>query len=201
MENALMDRIKTQAKNLKTLSEELQVQMALGKAEALDIVEKERKTFSKYINKQRVEFAKAENESNENRRVFLSCVEDLETALFTEVPTKTKEYDKYKDDILNKIYKLEDVLRKSYPEMGESMQEHLEIFKSKMDAFRLNLALHDKDNPEKVEKIRVEFTEKLEEIRKVLSQKEHTHSKIDNFMEDISESFNFLKRAVSDLSK
>ena len=201
MEKAIIDRIKNQAKNLKTLAEELQVQMALGKAEAKDVIEKEKKVLSDYINQQRNEIAKAENKSNENRRIFLSYVEDLETVLFMEIPGKAKAYDKYKDNVLNKIYKLEEVLRDSYPEMSEKMQENLDGFKSKMDAFRVNLALHDKDNPEKVEKIRAEFTEKLEEVRKVLSGKEQNQSKIDNFVEDISESFNYLKRAITELSK
>ena len=201
MENTILDRIKTQARNLQMLTDELQVQMALGKAEARDIIEKERKTFSKYINEQRREFVKVENESNENRRTFLSCVEDLESALFDKIPEGTQEYDNYKDGLLNKVYKLEEVIRDNYPEMPEGMQDNLDVFKAKMDAFRVNLALHDKDNPEKVEKIRGEFTEKLEEIRNLLSNKEETHSKLDNFVEDISESFNYLKRAISELSK
>jgi len=33
-----------------------------------------------------------------------------------------------------------------------------------------------------------------------LSSKEEAQSKLDNFMEDISESFNYLKRAIADLS-
>ena len=200
MENAIIDRIKTQARSLKTLSEELQVQMALGKAEARDLIEKERKNLTKYINTQKSEIEKAENIKNENRREFLSCVEDLESVLFSEVPTEAKEYDDYKDNLLNKVYKLEEEVRDNYPAMNEKMQEMLDAFKAKMDAFRVNLALHDKDNPEKVDKIRNEFTERLGEIRKVLSDKEEAQSKLDNFMEDISESFNYLKRAIADLS-
>lgn len=200
MENAIIDRIKTQARNLKTLTDELQVQMALGKAEARDIIETEKKNLTKYINTQRQEIAKAENITNEKRRSFLSCVEDVEAALFSDIPTATKKYDEYKDDLLNKIYKLEEEVRNNYPSMNDKMQEMLDLFKAKMDAFRVNLALHDKDNPEKVDMIRSEFTDRLSEIRKVLNDKEEAQSKLDNFMEDISESFNYLKRAIADLS-
>lgn len=200
MENAIINRIKDQARSLKTLSEELQVQMALGKAEARDLIEKERKTLSKYINQQRKQIAEAGNVSNENRRTFLTCVEDLESALYSEVPTDTAEYDTYKNNILHNVYKLEEEVRSNYPAMNEKMQEMLDAFKAKMDAFRVNLALHDKDNPEKVERIRNEFTEKLGEIRSVLDDKEDAQSKLDNFMEDISESFNYLKNAIANLS-
>jgi len=200
MENPIIDKIKLQAKSLKTLAEALQVQMALGKAEARDLIEVERKNLSKYINTQRQEIAKAENITNDNRRTFLSCVEDLESALYREVPSVPKEYDAYKNDVLNKIYKLEEEVRSNYPTMNVKMQDTLDSFKAKMDAFRVNLALHDKDNPEKVEKIRNEFTDRLGEIRKVLNEKEEAQSVLDNFMEDISESFNYLKRAIADLS-
>ena len=71
------------------------------------------------------------------------------------------------------------------------------------DASRKRLADYEiwKDNPEKVEKIRIDFTERLGEIRKVLNEKEEAQSKLDNFMDDISESFDFLKRAIAELSK
>jgi hypothetical protein len=200
MENAIIDRIKSQAKNLRTLTDELQVQMALGKAEAKDVIENERKTLSKYINSHKKEIERVEGLSDKNRRTFLSCVEDLESALYTEVPTATKSYDKYKNDILSKIYRLEEEVRTSYSGMNEEMQSNLDLFKAKMDAFRVNLALHDKDNPSQVEKIKNEFTERLGEIRNVLSEREQAQSKLDNFVEDISESFNYLKRAIADLS-
>lgn len=200
MENVFIGKIKDQARNLKVLSEELKVQMALGKAEARDLIEKEKKVFSDYINTQRQEIAKLDKAENETRRTFLSCVEDLETILYSDVPEDPKAYDAYKDSILNKVYKLEEEVRDNYPDLSSKMQDKMDDFKAKMDAFRVNLALHDKDDPEKVEKVKAEFTEKLEEIRKKLSSKEVVQTKLDNFVEDISESFDYLKRAIADLS-
>ena len=84
--------------------------------------------------------------------------------------------------------------------MGVDMQDELDVFKAKMDAFRVNIALHDKDDPEKVEKIRTEFTEKLTDIRSMLNNREQAQTKLDNFVEDITESFNYLKRAIADLA-
>ncbi len=85
--------------------------------------------------------------------------------------------------------------------MSDEMQDTLEAFKAKMDAFRVNLALHDKDDPEKVQNIKTDLTNKLEDIRVLLSKREEDQSKLDNFVEDISESFNYLKRAIENLSK
>jgi len=200
MEIAIMDRLKSQARNLQTLSDELRVQMALGKAEAKDVIEAERKTLSQYISKQKKEISKIEDSTNENRKEFLTSVETLESALSSEIPSTVKKYDKYKNEILNKIYKLEEEIKENYPDVSASTQESLNLFKNKMDAYRVNLALHDKDNPEKVEKIRNDFTTKLGEIREVLSNRENAQSKLDNFVEDISESFTYLKRAIANLS-
>lgn len=200
MENVLLDRIKKQTQTLKVLSEELQVQMALGKAEARDLVERERKNLATFINKQRVEIGKISEETSEGRRDFLTCVENLESNLNEEIPTKVNKYDAYKNQVLQNIYELEEEVRKNYPGMTANMQKNLDNFKAKMDAFRVNLALHDKDDPEKVERIRKEFSEKLVEVRELLGAQETAETKLDHFVEDIGESFNYLKRAISNLS-
>lgn len=200
MGNVIVDRVKKEAVKLQTLADELQVQIALGKAEAKDLIEKERKTLSKYISHQRNELAKEEKRSTENRRAFLTCVEDLEAILEEPIPAKPKAYDTYKNSVLLKVYELEEELRENYPTMESEMKETLRAFKVKMDAFRVNLALHDIDDPVKVKGVKLEFTEKLDEVRGLLSKEETAQSKLDNFVDDVSESFNYLKRAIGNLS-
>lgn len=200
MENAILERVMNQTKNLKTLTEELQVQMALGKAEARDLIEKERKNLSKYINKQKKELTDNLSISNDNKKEFLHTIENLEIKLNSTVPTESLVYDQYKSEVLQNVYQLEEELKKNYSSMGQEMKENLDVFKNKMDAFRVNLALHDKDDPEKVEKIRNEFSQKLEEVSNLLGERETAQTKLDNFVEDISESYKFLKKAITDLA-
>jgi hypothetical protein len=200
MENPIVERVKSQAKNLKILSEELKVQMALGKAEARDLVERERKTFTKYINRQRQEIEKIESENSESRRDFLTAVENLESSLFEEVPSKVRAYESYKKTVMENIFKLEEQIRDNYPSLNQDVQETLDTFKAKLDAFRVNLALHDKDDPETVKNVKADLTNKLDDIRILLSKQEESQSRLDNFVEDITESFNYLKRAIADLS-
>ncbi len=201
MENAIINKVKNQANHIKTWSDELQVQMALGKAEARDSIERERKNLSKYFHNQKNEIDKIASENTDNRRNFLTTVENLESSLNQKTPTEVAEYDSYKNDLLSKIYKLEDEVKSNYPTLGPDMQNNLENFKAKMDAFRVNLALHDKDNPEKVAVLRSEFTDRLTKIRTLLNNQETAQTKLDNFVQDISESYSYLKRAISDLSK
>jgi hypothetical protein len=200
MENAILERVMNQTKNLKTLTQELQLQMALGKAEARDLVEQERKNLSNYINKQKKELTNNLSASNENKKEFLNTVENLEIKLNSTVPTDSLVYDQYKSEVLQNVYQLEEELKKNYSSMGLEMKENLDTFKNKMDAFRVNLALHDKDDPEKVEKIRNEFSEKLEKVSNLLGERETAQTKLDNFVEDISESYKFLKKAITDLA-
>lgn len=200
MENAIFEKLKGQFKNLKVLSEELQVQMALGKAEAKDLVDREKKELTNFFNKQKRQIERFETSAMENRRAFLTAVENLESALHAEIPEDKIKYDMYKDRILKNIYKLEEVTREHFPQVEDEMRETLEVFKAKMDAFRVNLALHDKDDPEKVRQIKREFSEKVAEIRTTLAKKEEAQTKLENFFEDLSESFNYLKKAISDLS-
>jgi hypothetical protein len=200
MANSIIERVKNEGRNLQTLYDELQVQMALGKAEARDLLEVERKKLKTYINKQREELNKSSSMVAEDRREFLTCVEDLESVLNEEVPTKAKMYDAYKNKLLSKVYALEEEVRENFPAVSANMQEVLTSFKAKMDAFRVNLALHDKDDPEKVERIRAEFTDKLAEIRLLLSERETAQTRLDNFVEDLSSSFSYLKRAIADLT-
>lgn len=201
MENVIVQKAKQQFRNLKALSEELEVQMALGKAEARDLMESEKKQLSKFMSKQRQQITKDGSSMDVDRREFLTAIEMLESNLNSAVPQATGAYDAYKAKTLETIYKVEELVRSSYQDASLSFQKELDSFKAKMDAFRVNLALHDQDNPAKVQKIKNEFSEKLVEIRSILAKNEQDHTKVDNFVEDITESFNYLKRAINDLSK
>jgi hypothetical protein len=62
------------------------------------------------------------------------------------------------------------------------------------------MALHDKDEPEKVEELRTEVAARLDEIRDKLARSEDDESRLENFIEDVSESFNLFRRAVANLT-
>jgi len=200
MQNALIQRTKDQVRSLRTLAEELRVQMALGKAEARDLLEKEQKNVSQYFKKQANLLDQSTTTNTQHRLDFLKNVESLESKLNTSVPEKARAYKAYKSEMLHQIYKLEEVIKENIPTVGLEMKNSLEVLKAKMDAYRLNLALHDKDNPEKVARIKSEFTSKLDEIRLVLAKNENDQTKLDQFAEDIQQSYKYLKQAIDDLS-
>ena len=63
---------KEKAAQIKSFLEEMQVQMALGKAEARDAIEREQKNFQKFINQQKAEMKKVE-EISEVEQVCPTC--------------------------------------------------------------------------------------------------------------------------------
>ena len=119
--------------------------------------------------------------------------------LVQEIPTDAEAYDDYKLGVLEAIYKIEEDVRDYYPALSNDLHGELDAFKSKLDAFRVNLALHDKDNPERIQGIRADFAEKIEEIRNKLGKKEAAESRLEHFIDDIGHSFSYFKKAIEDL--
>lgn len=200
MENVILEKVKDQFDKLKALSEELQVQMALGKAEARDLFEVERKNLSEYIRKQRKEMDNVENSSNHTRSKLLSSILSLESKLAADVPTESAIYGNYKNEILHKIFEIEELTKDIKTDVNVDLKKSLETFKVKMDAYRVNLALHDIDDPDKVDRVKADFSEKLNSVKAVLSNHENDQAKINHFVDDISKSYDYLKRAISDLT-
>lgn len=200
MEDSILNKAAQQINNLKAMSEEIRLQMALGKAEAVDLFKKEKKALTKYLEDHKAELNRLENIAKEKKDNFLSHIETLESELLADAPTGKRDYKKYKSSILNKIYQIEEDFRDNYPIVSHKIQSELNSFKVKMDAFRLNLALHDEDQPEKVEELKAEFTDKLDSIRSLLSKQKNEESKIEGFINDVSTSFDFLKKAVNELT-
>lgn len=200
MENAILERIQSQFYNLKVLSDELRVQMALGQSEAKELIENEKKMVSKYISSQRKSLEKNLNTSQEVRNDFLTSLQNLEIQLNKAIPLEHKDYNNYKSNLLKDIYRVEEKIKEHFPQINSDLKNMLEPFKAKMDAFRVNIALHDRDNPEKIEMIRGDFSEKLEQVRSLLTSKQDDQTKIDSFVDDISTSFDYLKRAVERLN-
>lgn len=207
MDNMFKKTVKQQFSNLQNLSEELQVQMALGKAEAKDFIEKERKLFSSYLQKQKDNYVKVQDEVKEQNAPapegdkVLSSLENLDKMLYRSIPVNAKGYDDYKNETLKSIYQVEDSLRGTKGEYSWEVQENLEMFKNKMDAFRVNLALHDVENPQAVENVKRNFTHRLEKVMDMINEEKKSDEKLEQFSKDISESYNYLKKAISDLSQ
>jgi hypothetical protein len=199
MENVIIEKGKEQLQKMKMWADELEVQIALGKAEAKDAFERERKNIMRFVNTQKAEIEKVNKISSEKKKELISLVNKLEESLNLPIPTGKKKYDEYKSSVLESIFKVEYALKEDYGDEDAPMRKELEEFKTKMDGFRINLALNDQKDPEKVKEYKLALQEKVSEIRAKFHEGENELSKMDNFLEDISESFTYFKRAIKDI--
>lgn len=184
---------------LKTVFEELEVQLALGKAEAKEVFEREKKNLNEFIHEQKIRFKKEEKMAVEKWEDLLKKFEQLEAELSKETATKKKAYDKQKQETLRSVYELENAIKEAYGELGATLREQLDLFKAKLDAYRIQLALSEFDNAGEADNRRVELKEKIGEIREKMQKEEEQANKVDDFVSEMSASFDHLKKAFSDL--
>jgi hypothetical protein len=183
----------------KAFLEELEVQMALGKAEAKDAFQSERKNLSKFLNKQKALLKDVEKISAEHKKTLLTSLENLEAQLATELPTTKGDFDKFKKGTLEIIYRLEANLTEAYGDLSDAVQEELDDFKVKLDAYRVKLALGDIKDQEALVKRKSELQEEMSELRKMLQKESSAGDRMDLFTEEINQSFTHMKKAFSDL--
>ena len=199
MENVLVEKSKEKLNSLKMWADELELQMALGKAEARDAFERERKNITKFVNSHKSQIKMQGKISTDKKQELLVFIEKLEESLNQNVPTNKRDYNKYKKEVLYNIYNLEYALKDSYGELDLSLKNEFDEFKTKLDVFRINLALNDSSDKEKVDSLKAKVQEKIFEIRTKMQKSESELNRMDNFMEDISESFDYFKKAINDL--
>ena len=199
MENVLVEKSKEKLNSLKMWADELELQMALGKAEARDAFERERKNIAKFVNSHKSQIKMQGKISTDKKQELMVFIEKLEESLNQVVPTNKRDYNKYKKEVLYNIYNLEYALKDTYGELDLPLKKEFDEFKTKLDVFRINLALNDSSDKEKVDSMKAQVQEKVFEIRTKMQKSESELNRMDNFMEDISESFDYFKKAINDL--
>jgi hypothetical protein len=190
---------KEKLQQLKTIFEELEVQMALGKKEAKEVFEREKKTLTEFITQQKDKLKEAGEVAEDHRRELINKFNTLEAVLSEDVSTSKRRYDTYKDKVLKNIYELEFAQKQAYGEVRSSIREQLDQFKARLDAYRVQLALSKMDNIEELEARKAEIKEKVAEMREKLQQEEESGGKLNHFVDEVSASFDHMKKAFSDL--
>jgi len=195
----LMELGKEKLEQMKTVFEELEVQLALGKAEAKELFEREKKNMNEFINEQKTRFKKEEEIAEEHWDNLREKFETLEAHLAEETPEGKEAFDTVKEKTLRSIYELESAMKEAYGEIGGKMREQLDQFKAKLDSYRIQLALSEFGSEDESNVRRDELRQKVEEIREKMSKEEKDANKLDDFVNEMSASFDHMKKAFSDL--
>lgn len=195
----LKEKGQQQFNRIKQAMDEMRVQAALGKAEAKDIFEKERKTLSSFINKEKVLLKKSEEVSITHEKDLLNKIDDLEQKLEQVIPPTGKEFDTYKKDVLGSIYQLEYAIKTESNDLRKPLQNKLNNFKVKMDGYRLQLALSKVEDSPALQTRREELVKQIDEIQNMVENRKAQNQKMEGFYQEVTESYNHLKKAFSDL--
>jgi len=190
---------KEKSMQMKALVEELELQMALGKAEARDVIKEEQKNLRKFISQQKVEMNRSEATANEHREVLNKKFMDLETVISKELPTTKRKFDAYKKASLQAIYELEYQLKESYGDVSPAIQEQLNKFKIKLDGYRVQLALASLDDEAQLNNRKAELQVAIDGIQEKMNKEIEDRGKVEHFVDEITESFDHMKKAFSDL--
>lgn len=184
---------------MKVFLDELEVQMALGKSEAKEAFERERKNFQSYIREQKDQFRQAGKEAESHRKVLTQKFEALESILAHEMATSKTKFDQDKKKTLKAIYELEFSIKETYGEVGSTLQKKLDSFKGKLDAYRIQLALGEYEDAAELESKKEALRNAVTPITDKLRKEENASEKIEHFAEEVNESVEHLRKAFSEL--
>lgn len=199
LQEELMDIGKERLTQMKVLLDELQVQMALGKSEAKDIFDRERKNFMQFVSEEKNVLRRSGESASKHRQTMLEKVEALQVCLAKVASENKRQYDVQKRETLHAIYSLELAMKEAYGDVGMALQGKIDTFKTKLDNFRIKLALGEFEAEAEVEALKPELVEAVVDISERLKKEAGAGEKIDSFANEISTSFDHMKKAFSNL--
>jgi hypothetical protein len=83
--------------------------------------------------------------------------------------------------------------------VGMALQAKLEAFRTKLDSFRIKLALGEFETEGELEPLKPELVDAIAEIRERLKKEVGASEKIDSFTNELSTSFDHIKQAFANL--
>lgn len=199
LQTELVEMGKARLTQLKVLLDELQLQLTLGKSEAREAFERESKNFRQFIRDYKEQFKRENEELAAHRTQLSEKLEALEKLLTRELASSKKKFDQDKKEVLHAIHELESVLEDTYGEVSQLLQNKLDSFKGRLDAYRVQLALGEYEIAEELASKKSALRNAVNEVVGKLKKEESTGEKIDHFSEEVNKSVDHLRKAFSDL--
>lgn len=199
LQEELMDIGKERLTQMKVLLDELQVQMALGKADAKDIFERERKNFLHFVSEEKNILRRTGEAASKHRQVLVDKFDALAARLAKALTENKRSYDVQKRETLHAIYELELAMKEAHGDVGMALQAKLDSFRAKLDTYRIKLALGEFEAESELEALKPELVDAVADIQERLKKEVGAGEKIDSFSNEISTSFDHMKKAFANL--
>jgi polyhydroxyalkanoate synthesis regulator phasin len=192
---------KEKLEQAKALFEELEVQVSLGKAEAMEVFETEKKKLSNFIHDQQV---KMRHEAKESQRVldeFEQKLDALAERLVNHNAGDATVFEQEKATALQQIFELEADLKAVYHKTGAVLRPYLDNFRNALDAYRVEFALITVENLEKILPKKEELRAELSALLNKIQESEKNDERLDHFKAEMETAFEHMKKAVKELIK
>ena len=175
--------------------EELQLQIALGTAEAKDLFENMKKSLHIRIEEMKSKFRVAKK--SEGILPVLNALEHLQVQLALGIAETKEAFDKQRKNIEHSLSQLEIKLKLGAPgRQVAKIQLEIEKFKAKLQLLSIGYKLTTIYLHYNLKQKKEEFAQKLRKIRTKLEQKEErAKNKWQHYKDEIKEAFGDLKSA------
>jgi uncharacterized protein (DUF1501 family) len=191
---------KSKLNQWKAMIEDLEVQISLGKADAKDTIKAEKKNITKFFNQQKAEFKKAEAKTIKQRTALVEKLTELNASLLADTPESKRAFDNRRRKTMQLVHEVENMIRMMYKDAGERVTLILDGLKVDLDNYRIQLALGSFETKTKIAASQKDLIKTLEKTISFLDSKKAEKDKnIEHFMDEISQSFDHLKSAFSEI--
>ena len=170
--------------------EELQVQVALGKAEAHDLFNDQKKRFKDYIHTVKYGINKSSSKIQDETVKITELLGEIGEHL-VQIKTETKEeFEAQKKNLLSLLQNLENYIRanKALNMVYSDLLNEIEVFKLKLEILKYRFDLKKLTIKDEFEKNKMLFLQKIKEIK----EDSGTHEKWDNFQTEMAEAYKHL---------
>lgn len=192
---------KEQLEKMKGFLEEFETQFEKGAKETKEAFEKDMKQFSSFMSDKKEQVKEEREENIKNLESLRAAFDAFADALKKEVPKTKKAFTNYKNNILERILELEVAVKDVKDKITLGLKARIQQFKSKLDDYRLEIATTETPDQEKLNALRIKLGESVEYMKKRIDWEKEKSSKIDQFAEEISSSFENIKKSVADFFK
>lgn len=213
MEEQQKEQAKDKLNSIKSEIEALEVQLALGKAEAVKEFESQKAAFNQKLDEAKVLVDELAEKGKGKVGELKTYMEELQVQLALGKAESVEVYKEQEHKMQEALTAFRAKAKETFEETsqeGETKVKELmslvEVqsgeFKTKMDMYRVQLALGEKEAREELEKLRKEFITNAREIgAKIDEQIDQLEDKAEDLGEEIAEKFYEMRKSFLDLFK
>lgn len=193
---------KENANRLKGFFEDLQLQLALGRADAIDEFEKQKANLKKIVDENMAKLAESTDKltGSDIGTKMNTKFDELRVQLALGKAETKEALEKQSEAINNSVKKIKDDLGEKYPDLVKSFDDSVTKLTSMMESLRLQFALGKAELNDETERERSILFAKIDELKKKVEEgKNIAEEKFDGVKDELSEALNHLKNAIAKL--